>query len=342
MDSNNSKQELCRNILEENGGATADKTKTLLLKDQSLRDLRSPLEFLTKTWRDPLTPAMMNLSCMTVGGNPEDTQEAASAMSLINLSFRIWDDIIDGTTVRSFKPTLYGKFGQATALIVGGLVTAKAFSILAQMDIDCNKRQKIDRLLWNFLAKMARAEMVETRLRSQPHPRSKDKFWKIKAEAADLETCMKIGAILGGGSQNEILQLGKFGLCLGIIMELWKDFHVSLNLTLELKQKIIDKALPFAVMWTSERSESLKRKLEIVAKEGNESNYVRQVVGEILDTGTLDYVVKIMAKVAKEGATTLSSLEGKDESIQTLQSFIEVQPELFVESLPESRTMQSQ
>ncbi len=121
------------------------------------------------------------------------------------------------------------------------------------MDIGYNKRQKIDKLLWNFLTKMARAETMEAKLHIQPNSSSKDKFLKIKIEAADLETCMKIGAILGDGSQNEILHLGKLGRCLGIIMELWKDFHVSLNLTLELKQRIVNKALPFSVIWASER-----------------------------------------------------------------------------------------
>lgn len=333
-----SKQELCNSILEENGGIIADKTRTMLLDDQSLSDLHPPLEFLSKTWRDPLTPAVMNLSCKTVGGNPEDVQETASAMSLINLSFRIWDDIIDKTPIRSFKPTLYGKFGEGTALVVGGLVTAKAFSILAQMDINHNKRRKIDKLLWNLLAKMVRAEVAEIKLRSQPHPCSKDKFWKIKTEAADLGTCMKIGAILGDGSQNEIFHLGKFGLCLGIIMELRKDFHVSLNLTLELKQKIVNKALPFAVMWASEHSDSLKRKLEVVSSEENEPIFIKQIVGDILDTGALDHIVGIMAKAAKEGVSALTRQKSREKSVRTLQSFIEAQPELFIESLSMSKT----
>ncbi len=42
MDNNNSEQELCRSILEKNGGSTADKTRTMLLKDPALKDLQSP------------------------------------------------------------------------------------------------------------------------------------------------------------------------------------------------------------------------------------------------------------------------------------------------------------
>ena len=70
------------------------------------------------------------------------------------------------------------------------------------------------------------------------------KFWKIKTEAEDLETCLKIGAIIGNGSESEINHLGKYGLYLGIILELCKDFRISVNLTAELAEKIRNGTLP--------------------------------------------------------------------------------------------------
>jgi geranylgeranyl pyrophosphate synthase len=129
-------EERCRRVLEDNGGMVADKARTILLEDPALKDLRPPLEFISKNWRDPLTPALMGLSCEAVGGRSEETYEAALAMSLMNLSFYIWDDIIDKAPLKLFKPTLFGKFGEGTALMIGGLASAKAFSILNQMNID--------------------------------------------------------------------------------------------------------------------------------------------------------------------------------------------------------------
>ena len=60
-------------------------------------------------------------------------------MSLINLSFFLWDDIIDRSYSKTFKPTLSGKHGSNTALIIGGMVSAKAFQILNNMNL---KKQK--------------------------------------------------------------------------------------------------------------------------------------------------------------------------------------------------------
>ncbi len=91
-------KKLCQKILEDNGGKVADRSNRILIEDPALKELRSPLEFISKTWRDPLTPSMMALSCEAVGGQPEKTCEAALAMSLMQLSFYIWDDIIDKAT----------------------------------------------------------------------------------------------------------------------------------------------------------------------------------------------------------------------------------------------------
>src|SRR3989337_2992326 len=106
----NNIEESCRKILEDNGGVIADKARTILLEDPALKDLRTPLEFVSKNWRNPLPPALMSLSCEAVGGQPEETHQAALSMNLMSLSFYIWDDMLDKTQFKLFKPTLYGKF----------------------------------------------------------------------------------------------------------------------------------------------------------------------------------------------------------------------------------------
>jgi geranylgeranyl pyrophosphate synthase len=329
-------KECCNRLLEDNGGMVADKARTILLEDPTLKDLKLPLEFISKNWRDPLTPALMRLSCEAVGGRLEETHEAALAMSLTSLSLYIWDDMIDKVPLKLFKPTLFGKFGEGTALVIGGLASAKAFLILNQMNIEKEKRQTIIKLYWNFLVKMARAETVNLRLRSQKNPSSKEKFWKIKTEASDLETCLRIGAILGDGSTDEIHHLGRYGLCLGIILELWKDFRVSLNLTLELAEKIRTGALPFALLWASEHSERIQNKLhKITANETIERVYMKQIVEEILETGALDNTVKTIKRFAKKGKEELIKMKRND-GTQALQLVIEAQPQLFIESLPTS------
>ncbi len=327
-------EECCRKILEENGGMIADRSRTILLEDSELSDLQLPLEFLSKNWRDPLTPAMMSLSCKAVGGRPEETYEAALAMSLMNLSFYIWDDIIDKTPLKLFKPTLFGKFGEGTALIIGGLASARAFSILNQLNIDKARSQTVTKLCWTLWGKMAQAEIVTLRLRNQKNFSSKKKFWKIKTEATDLETCLRIGAILGNGSENEIKHLGKYGLCLGIILEFCKDFHVSVNLTLELAEKIRNGALPYSLLWAMEHSEKIRNRINILANSNViEPSEIRKIVEDTLKTEALSNVIKTVKKFTKKAKEELVKVKRNSQATRTLQLFIEAQPRLFIESL---------
>jgi geranylgeranyl pyrophosphate synthase len=327
-------EERCLKILEDNGGAIADKSRTILLEDPSLKDLRPPLEFISNNWRNPLTPALIRLSCEAVGGRPEETDEAALSMSLISLSLYVWDDLIDEARLKLFRPTLFGKFGKGTTLIVGGLASAKAFTILNQMVTDKVKQKTVTKLLWDFLVKMSHAETASLKLRSQGTLSARKKLWKIKTEATDVETCLKIGAAIGNGSEIEIQNLGRYGLCLGVILELCKDFRVSVNLTAGLAERIKIGTLPYALLWASERSEKVQRQLENLSNTNRiEQAYIKELVEEALKTKMFDHTVNAIKRLTKKAKEELLALNGND-ATSTLQFFIEAQPSRFIESLP--------
>ena len=328
-------KEQCQRILEDNGGKVADKTNRILLEDLALTNLTKPLKFISQNWRDPLTPAMMSLSCEAVGGQASTTHEASLAMSLMNLSFYIWDDLIDKARFKQFKPTLVGKFGEGASIMIGGLATAKAFSILNQMEIRRTKNQTITKLFWNLWTQMAKAETANLQLRDQQNSSSRKKMWIIKTEAAAyLQTCLKIGAILGNGSRNETKHLGEYGLNLGIILELWKDLHVSFNLTLELAEKIRSGALPYSLMWAREHSEKIPKKLEKLEKKKTiEPSEIREIVQDALQTKALNNSLKIIRELTKKAKDSIANLKTINKSTQTLQFFVEAQPQLVSESL---------
>lgn len=325
-------EERCRRILEEHGGLIADKARTILLKDPALKNLRPPLEFISKNWRD-LTPALMSLSCEAVGGQPEEIYDSALAICLMHLSFYLWDDIIDNARSKSFKQTLFGKFGADTALIIGGLASAKGFTILNEMNMKKKRRQTITNLVWELWTVMARAETVTLKLQSQEIFSYRKKFLKIKKEAKDTETCLRIGAIIGNGSKSEIYHLGKYGLFLGTIVKLWNDFRVSINLTLELAEKIRSGKLPYSLMWASDHSETLQKRLEaLIGKNSIEHIQIKEIVRETLATEVLEYTSRSVKKYMNKAKTELTYLK-KSSASQTLETLIDFQTRLFMESL---------
>jgi len=332
-------KERCNKILEDNGGIVADRARIILLEDPALKDLRPPLEFVSKNWRDPLTPSLIALSCEAVGGRSELTYEAALGMSLMTLSCNIWDDMVDRTFSRLFRQTLLGKFNEGAALIIGGLASAKAFSIINQMNVDPIKRQTIARLFWDFCAKIAKAETVNLRLRNQASVSSKKKLWLIKIQAANLETCLKIGAVLGNGTEDEVKHLSKYGSYLGMILELWRDFNISINFTLELAEKIKRGTLPYSLLWARECSERIRKKLETLANRNTiEPSDIKEIVKNTLETKALNNTLKIIRKLAEKAKEELFYLKNQATATQTLEFFVKAQPQLFSESLSPLQT----
>jgi geranylgeranyl pyrophosphate synthase len=327
-------KERCQRILEENGGYIADQASNILLEDPALKDLRAPLEFISKNWRDPLTPSLVALSCEAVGGQPEATREAALAMSLITLSCNVWDDIVDKSMSKALKPTLLGTFGEGTALMIGGLASAKAFSIINQLDVDKTKCQTVTKLFWGFCTQLAKAENFNLRLRSQRNVSSRKKLWAIRMQSVNLETCLKLGAVLGNGSEDEIKHLGTCGQYLSIALELWKDFQVSINLTLELAEKIRNGALPYSLLWARKHSRKLQKKLDNLADSNTIGpSDIKEIIEETMETKMLNNAIKTIRKFSKKARIELLELKRISNTTQALEFFVEAQPQLFIESL---------
>ncbi|MGD0204740.1 MAG: polyprenyl synthetase family protein [Candidatus Bathyarchaeia archaeon] len=310
----------------------------ILLEDPALQELRKPLEFISKNWRD-ITPALMSLSCEAVGGKPEETHDAALAMCLMNLSFTIWDDIVDNAKSKTFKPTVFGKFGQGITIISGGIASAKAFTILNEAKMENSKRVKISKQIWKLWSKMATEEATTIKIRAKGTMSSNEKFSKIKSEAIDLGTCLKIGAIIGNGSNSEINHLDRYGQYLSIILALRQDFQVSVNLTLELPEKIRNNRLPYSIIWATEHSRQLDLELKRLSqKEIIDYSSMKKFIKHFLDTEVFSYISENIDKYKKMADAELNCLTATAAS-QSLKAFVGVQSTLFNESFTTDSTM---
>jgi geranylgeranyl pyrophosphate synthase len=325
-------QQTSEQILEKNGGKIADKAKLILLEDPALKKLHEPLEFISNRWRD-MTSALMSLSCEAVGGNAEDTYDAALALSLINLSFTVWDDAVDNAKVKAFRPTLYGKFGQDIAIIVGGVASAKAFTILNQTNLPDNKRKAIAEIMWELWSKMATVEATALKMRERGTQSSKFKLWKMKAEAIDLAASLKIGAVIGNGSKEQIEHLCTYGKNLALILALTLDYQVSINLTLELAEKIRSNRLPYSVLWGSEHSPSCRSELiRLRSRQDATAEDINRFINAFLDSGIVRHLSKKVHNCKKKCDFELSFITGKKAS-RSLKALIDAHCQIFNDRL---------
>jgi geranylgeranyl pyrophosphate synthase len=325
-------EEQCLTILEEKGGQIADEARTILLKEKSLRGLRRPLGHIAKNWRDPSTSSLIILSCEAVGGEVnEPTCQAALALTLMSLSFTVWDDLVDAHFYKRFVPTVVGKFGGTAALIIGGIASAKAFSILNLMETDRKKNQRITKLVWNYWKKVAEAEAANLKLRKRSDAKPEDKLYVINTHAVSLETLMKVGAVMGNGSQDEVEHLGNYGRYLYTILELQKDFKASINLTLELAERIKNGSFTYTLLWAKNRSEEIKEYLTS-CPDSIKPTDIRKIVDAILETNATEHIIQLLEKLTQKGDKELSILRANN-ATKLLEFFLQAQSKIFSEIL---------
>jgi geranylgeranyl pyrophosphate synthase len=317
-------------IIEAYGGVIANKAIETLLKDSQITELKPLSEFIAKTWRDCFSPAIMNLGCQFVGGNAKDTEELAVSISLMNLSFRLWDDIIDEDICRTLRPTFVGKFGKNAALIYGGIVSAKAFTLVNESDVGLSKKCKINDLFWNYWATMAKSEIKDLNAKSDRYSAA-NKLKKIRAETINVQTCLRIGAIMGNGSTSDIKLLENYGSHLGIMLELINDVRVSLNLTLELAKKIRHNQLPLLLLLAKKESEKINENIEHLSKKKRiNSKDIGYLIDSILVSESWENYVNYFNAASEKCQIALS---GKNNTTKILNDLAMCQSETFWEMI---------
>jgi len=330
---NGSNSKLCNKILEENGGAISDQARVLLLEDPELSALRDPLTFVSSNWRDPFIPSIVKLSCEATGSEACDIGGVSLALSLMHLSFSIWDDIIDRSTSKFFRPTLYGKYGEETALFIGGLASIKAFCVLEKYNLKDRNHSNVIDLVWRLYAIISTTEINSLKLRTERVYSSLDKLHKIESEAIATQLCLQIGATLGSGSDNEVHHLGLYGRYFGTILGLWNDFRVSTNLSLELAERLKNERLTYCLLLACERSKNFREKLaNTIDQKSFDPQSIKIVVKDMLATGVLKEIKKNIGDCAQKAKEALEPLK-VNRGTQTLQSLVELQPGFFLESI---------
>jgi len=328
-------EERLQAVLEDKGGTAVEDAKRIMVEGVESGDLRAALQYLAEHWQDPLRPALIALSCETVGGRPETTTPAATAMTLLCSCMNVYDNIMDRSRLRRFIPTLPEKFGSGLALIAAGLVTGKAFSVLQETSekMAPAKCATVNRLFQEFLLKMSEAEAMNLRLRQEGEASAREKLQVLQMEAADIEACMKIGAAIGCGSQREIEQLGAYGSTLGTILRLREDLWCALNLTVELAQKIRDHNPPYVLTWAASHSQKARSLLStLTRKERIEPNDIKEVVEVVFEEGAVEHIKELVEELASKSIQALPPLR-KGECRSSLELVAGAQQYLLLKPL---------
>ena len=179
-----------------------------------------------------IRPIISLLAAECVGEIDENVYAGACAIELLHTESVIHDDIIDNETQRRHKDPFHIKYGYNTSVLTGDFVLGLILNISSRLD-----KARVTKDLATAAMLMSEGEVLEGKLEESEDVTFEDyiKVMDYKTATA-FEMAAKLGAVIGGGSEEEISGLAEYGKNIGIAYQIkddlmdWKNEDKLFNL----------------------------------------------------------------------------------------------------------------
>jgi geranylgeranyl pyrophosphate synthase len=310
-----------RALLWEKGKAALEIAKQTILQEKiPFKPLQEALQFFILNWEDVLHPALLSLACEAVGGKSADTTHVGAALVLLAGGADVHDDVIDQSAVKDSKPTVYGKFGKDLAVLVGDALLFKGFCALHEACEALPKAQKqaVLGLTEQAFFGISSAEAKEASLRGKIEPGVAEEYLEmIKLKAAVGEATTKIGAVLGGGTPEQIETLGHYGKTLAVLYTTRDEFIDTFELD-ELRNRVEKECLPLPVLYTLKDSGKVDEILRLVRANPITEKELELILDTVIDSKEATELKREMRSMIEEENHRLRLIEVNRSSFELL------------------------
>lgn len=220
-----------------------------------------------------MRPVLCIAACELVGGEESVALPAACAVEMIHTMSLIHDDLpcMDNDDLRRGKPTNHKVFGEDVAVLAGDALISFAFEHLATSTAVSPARvvRAIGELAKAIGSKGLVAGQVVDLTSGGMDQNDVGlevlEFIHVHKTAVLLEAATVLGAIVGGGSDEEVEKLRRFARCIGLLFQVVDDILDVTKSSEELgktagKDLIADK-LTYAKLMGLEKSKDFADKL---------------------------------------------------------------------------------
>lgn len=281
--------------------------------------LREALEYYVSSWNDFTHPGLFAVAYEAVGGDLEEAVPVQAAIALMAAAFDIHDDILDKSTLKHGALTVFGKFGEEMALLLGNAFMIEGFTLFGKsLEKMGQVKPIVLEIVKTSLYEFGNAHALELNLKRRVDI-SPEKYVEIvKMKAASIEGDMRIAAMIGGGTDEEVEALAKFGRILGTLAMLREEFVDVFDVE-ELNQRISNEYLPIPILYAMQDSKSKKKIGKLLMKRVAKKD-VNLLVDLVLETKQVRSFKKYMQELVTE-ALELTSKVRKENSKDQLRSF---------------------
>jgi geranylgeranyl diphosphate synthase type II len=171
-----------------------------------------------------LRPILCLASAEAAGGKLEHAMPAACAVELLHAYTLVHDDLpcMDNDTLRRGQPTVWAKYGEAMAVLVGDALQTLAFETLTKSPASTLPRLVTELATGAGAAGVIAGQVEDIAFAGAP---TRDIIhYVFQHKTADLfRVTMRLGALAGGATEADLEKLSCYGNNLGIAFQVIDD-----------------------------------------------------------------------------------------------------------------------
>jgi geranylgeranyl pyrophosphate synthase len=179
-----------------------------------------------------LRPQFVMLGSAVVGGRPPRALPAATAFELVHAFSLVHDDLpaMDNDDLRRGRPTLHRRFDEATAILAGDALLARAFEEMARVakgGVPAGRCLEAARLLADAAGArgMTAGQYLDMQAEGRTPPATTAQVERIhvRKTGALFAAALEVGGVLGGAGPAARRALSEVGRDLGLAFQIVDD-----------------------------------------------------------------------------------------------------------------------
>ena len=318
-----------RELLEKNGRGTLELAKRLMLENEDqieCTEVRRALTyFADEYWVDLIRPTLMRLTCEAVGGDSDKITPVIVPIILITGGMDIHDDIIDQSTTKDGRPTVFGKFGKDISLLTGDALLLKGFIRLHQAlrQQPTGKATRILRIIEETFFELGDAEALELKLKGKIDADPEEYLRIVRKKAADVEAYTYISAILGDGTKKEVEAMRECGRILGMLAIISDDL-IDMMDEKELQHRLKYETAPLPILYAAHDLDAKVAICSALSSAKDRRTVLNRIIRTVTKNGGIAKTQEKMKELTKESSLRLQAIKHKSKELTILTNMIGV------------------
>lgn len=284
--------------------------RSSLQSDNAL--LSAALEHLTRKLGKMMRPTLVLLCAREAGQITEEVMHIAAGLEMLHTASLVHDDVVDESDMRRGQRSVNALFDNKAAILVGDFITSKALSEIAQTHC----LEAVERMAW--LGQTLSDGELQQLSNTQRSTFSREAYFEVisKKTAALFSTCARLGARLGGGSDECVGRLERLGHLVGLCFQLRDDifdFDESLNVGKPKGNDLQEGKLTLPILYALDGCDDYHRRLGLKVRAHEASRLeIQELVDFTIQRGGIAYAEAEMQRLHGEALALLSGLSNSE------------------------------